>query len=179
MWELEYDSDGINIYLQIPWIHMNEFSFCFQSSYFGCFDSHNPVLAWCFLQALLWLVDGSEGFNHFMYFSIMDVPLSYLTCAKNIPRLLEAVALLTMMLIFQSYWYLLFAFYILSAMFIIKGHIHTPPPGWMSHRDGLFVVRASDIIFPWSSRASEMSNNRHSRAIVEDEDTMMMVEVGR
>ena len=32
-----------------------------------------------------------------MNFSIIDVPLSYLTSAKNIPRLLEAVALLTMM----------------------------------------------------------------------------------
>ena len=91
----KYDIIIIDSYSQIPWIHMNEFSFCFQSLYVECSKSHNPVVGWCFLQALLWLEDGSEGFNHFLYFSFTDMPLSHLTCAEDIPISLDALALLT------------------------------------------------------------------------------------
>jgi hypothetical protein len=42
-------------------------------------------------------VDGLEGSNHLVYFSITDMPSSHLTCAKGIPISLETLALLTMM----------------------------------------------------------------------------------
>jgi hypothetical protein len=61
----------------MPWIHMKEFGFCFQSLYMECSNSHNPVSRWCFLTALLWLVDGSEGINHFLYFSIKPMKLNH------------------------------------------------------------------------------------------------------
>ncbi len=74
----------VDSHLHIPWIHMNEFCFCFQSLYIGCSRSHDPVPRWHFLMAMLWLVDGSEGVSHFLYFSITCVQHSHTTYGKHV-----------------------------------------------------------------------------------------------
>ena len=65
-----------DIHLHIPWIHIKEFFFCFHSLYMECSKSHFPVPLWHFFRALLWLVDGLQGLNHFLYFPITHVNLN-------------------------------------------------------------------------------------------------------
>ena len=74
------------IHSRMPWIHMNELcSASFQSMYIWCSKSQVPVSGWCFSLALQWLVDGSQGFNHFSYFSITVMQLDSLIYANDIP----------------------------------------------------------------------------------------------
>ena len=63
----------VGIDSQMPCIHMNEFCFFFQLLYMECSKIHNPVPMLCFATAFLWLVDGSEGINQFLYFSIAQM----------------------------------------------------------------------------------------------------------
>ena len=99
---------------------MKEFGFFFQSLYMECSNSHNPVSRWCFLIALLWLVDGSEGINHFLYFSIKPIKSNHPTYVKDIP-MFETLAVWTTGCDegngFQFDRNLLFTFYSLSARF--------------------------------------------------------------
>ena len=63
----------VDIDSQMPCIHINELGSFFQSIYLECSKSHDPVPTWCFVKAFFWLVDGSEGINQFLYFSIAQM----------------------------------------------------------------------------------------------------------
>ena len=103
---------------QIPWIHMKEFGFCFHSLYMERSNNHNPVSKWCFLRALLWLVDGSAGISHFLYFSIKNMKSNHPTYVKDIPMFETSTVWTTSCdedNKFQFQRNLLFTFYSLSA----------------------------------------------------------------